>query len=83
MRCQWPWLIFPILIVINLMYVELFSRKNNAIKKIGTTFTIILSITMLIRFILPTHEMDYLTLAVAALTTALLIFSKNKEIINE
>jgi hypothetical protein len=83
LRTQWHWLVFPNLVIFCLLFIELFSRKNESIQKIGKGLSIGLIGIIFIRFYKESEWMNYFVIFYAGMLSTLIIFSKSKSTITE
>ena len=82
-RTQWHWLVFPNLMIFCLLFIDLFSRKNESIQKIGKGLSIGLIGLIFIRFYIESEWLDYFVIFYAGMLSTLIIFSKSKSTITE
>lgn len=83
LRTQWHWLVFPNLMIFCLLFIDLFSRKNESIQKIGKGLSIGLIGIIIIRFYIESEWMDNFVIFYAGMLSTLIIFSKSKSTITE
>ncbi len=83
LRADWQWLLCPTLLIFCLLFFEMFSRKNETIKKIGKALTVGLTAIILIRFYITSEWMDNIILLYTGVLSTLLIFSKSNNSVSE
>lgn len=83
LRTHWKWLLCPDLIIFCLLFLDLFSRKNDKIKKIGTTLIVVLIAVTLIRFYIELEWLDKVTILISGVVCSLLLFSNSKSTVSE